>query len=80
MSAAVSAGRSPFLFCLVSLLFLALLPRAASADGTELPRYWTAEALREGSPQAFSPSGAESLNLRFTPQEEMCAARYGDQW
>lgn len=80
MPAAVSAARPSWFFCLVSLVFLALLPRAAHADGIELPRYWTAEALREGSPQAFSPSGRESLTLRFTPQEEMCAAKYGSQW
>ncbi len=80
MSAAVSVGRSSFLFCLVSLLFAALFPRAAHADGIELPRYWTAESLKEGAAQAISLAGKERLNVRFVPQEEMCTAKYGNQW
>lgn len=63
----------------VSLVWAAL-SSPAFADGVELPRYWAVESLREGSPQAFAPSGDVRLYLRFAPQEDMCSAKYGDQW
>ena len=78
MSATISTGRSAVVFGLVFLLFSVLLPGIVRAEGTELVRYWQVEGVNPDS--ELSLSGRTPLHLAFIPQENLCAAEYGDQW
>lgn len=78
MSATISTGRSAVVFGLVFLLFSVLLSGIARAEGAELVRYWQVEGVNPDS--ELSLSGRTPLHLAFIPQENLCAAEYGDQW